>query len=119
MSSGGEWRFRRKDDMVARELRPGVIGAALAAENMTVVRWEFPASTTRTTMHAHPEHEQIGYVISGSLEMQVGDEIYTLHAGDMYRAPRNVPHGNALILSTAVVLDVFSPPRNDYVEPEA
>lgn len=64
-----------------------------------------------------PEHshmnDQVGYVVKGKLEMTVGEETRTLQAGDSYAIPGGVPH-SAVALEDAVVIDVFSPPRNDY-----
>lgn len=62
--------------------------------------------------HSHP-HEQVGYVVEGELAMTIADETYSLRAGDSYLAPANVEHG-AKVVKEAVVIDAFSPPREDY-----
>lgn len=62
--------------------------------------------------HRHP-HEQVGYVVEGELAMTIADETYNLRAGDSYLAPSNVEHG-AKVLKRAIVVDAFSPPREDY-----
>lgn len=64
-------------------------------------------------MHSHP-HEQIGYIVSGVFELTVGDETRTLKAGDTYYAPPGTVHG-AKVLESGKVLDVFCPPREDYL----
>jgi quercetin dioxygenase-like cupin family protein len=64
-------------------------------------------------IHSHP-HEQIGYVVEGQVEMNIGGEKAILHKGDSYCAPSNVPHG-ALILMPTIIIDTFSPPREDYL----
>ena len=46
----------------------------------------------RNPLHAHPNCEEILYVISGSCEHKLGDEMVTLEAGDLIRIPRDVPH---------------------------
>ena len=38
------------------------------------------------------EGEQHGVVIEGELEMQIGDEVITLHAGDSYSFDARIPH---------------------------
>jgi quercetin dioxygenase-like cupin family protein len=35
----------------------------------------------------------MGYVIEGSLDLTLGEATYTLHAGDSFHFPSNVPHG--------------------------
>lgn len=37
--------------------------------------------------------EEMGYVIEGSLDLTLGDTTHTLHAGDSFHFPSNVPHG--------------------------
>ena len=63
--------------------------------------------------HSHP-HEQMGLVLSGTLELTVGGETQPLRAGDAYVAPANVTH-SAVAAERTVVLDVFTPPREDYL----
>ena len=64
--------------------------------------------------HSH-EHEQMGYVISGELEFKIGDEIRICRTGDSYLAPSNILHCvKASENGPAKVLDIFSPPREDY-----
>jgi quercetin dioxygenase-like cupin family protein len=62
--------------------------------------------------HSH-EHEQVGYVVSGRLEFTIGDQIRELGAGDAYLMPSNVVHSTRA-LEDSVVIDVFSPVREDY-----
>jgi quercetin dioxygenase-like cupin family protein len=64
--------------------------------------------------HRHP-HEQMGYVISGVLEFQIGDQKKLCRAGDSYLAPPDVLHQVTVSADgPARVLDVFSPPREEY-----
>lgn len=46
----------------------------------------------RNPLHAHPNCEEILYVVSGSCEHKLGEELVTLNAGDAIRIPREVPH---------------------------
>lgn len=62
--------------------------------------------------HRHPQ-EQVGYVIEGELVMTVGDQTWPLKAGESYLAPANVEHG-AEAVKQVVLIDAFSPPRDDY-----
>ena len=63
--------------------------------------------------HAH-ENEQLGMVLSGSLEFRVGDESCELRPGQTWRIPPNVPHEVTVGPEGAVVIDVFAPPRADW-----
>jgi mannose-6-phosphate isomerase-like protein (cupin superfamily) len=42
--------------------------------------------------HTHTREEEAYYVLSGELEVVVGDRPFILRAGDTLVAPRNIPH---------------------------
>ena len=42
--------------------------------------------------HTHTREDEALFLISGELEATVGDEIFTLKAGETLIAPRNTPH---------------------------
>ena len=42
--------------------------------------------------HTHTLENEALFVLSGELEATVGDELFTLSAGDTLLAPRNIPH---------------------------
>lgn len=65
--------------------------------------------------HHHP-HEQAGYVLEGILRLSVAGETWDLHPGDAYILPGDTPHGAVSGPEGCVVLDVFSPPRQDYLD---
>lgn len=77
---------------------------------LNMVRFEPQTAVPR---HQHP-HEQAGYVLRGSLELAVGDETWTMRPGDGYAIPPNLPHAATAGPDGADVLDIFSPPREDY-----
>jgi quercetin dioxygenase-like cupin family protein len=66
-------------------------------------------------MHHHAE-QQIAIVLTGELELSVGAETRTLHAGDCVVIPPHVPHGGAAGPEGCTVVDVFTPPRAAIVD---
>ena len=42
--------------------------------------------------HTHTREDEAIFVLSGELEASVGDELFTLRAGETLIAPRNIPH---------------------------
>jgi quercetin dioxygenase-like cupin family protein len=64
-------------------------------------------------MHSHP-HEQAGIVVEGEFEFIIGGEKRRVKPGDMYIIPGGVPHSAIGLDKKALVLDIFSPPREDY-----
>jgi quercetin dioxygenase-like cupin family protein len=63
----------------------------------------------------HHEHEQVSYVLSGSLKFEVNGKEIILNAGDVLHIPSNVVH-SAIALEDTLDLDIFSPPRQDWLD---
>jgi quercetin dioxygenase-like cupin family protein len=65
--------------------------------------------------HSH-HNEQITYIISGALKFILGEEgkETIVRTGEVLVIPPHVPH-SALALEDTVDLDVFSPPREDWL----
>ena len=64
-------------------------------------------------LHSHP-HEQGGILLKGKVQLTIGDETRVVEAGSLFIIPPNVPHRAVAVDGPAVVLDVFSPVREDY-----
>jgi quercetin dioxygenase-like cupin family protein len=65
-------------------------------------------------LHQH-YHSQITHVESGKFEVQINGEKKILTSGDAFYIPPNVEHG-AVCLEAGVLIDVFSPMREDFIE---
>jgi len=63
--------------------------------------------------HTHP-HEQTGYLISGRIRLTIDDETFEAAPGDSWSVPGGVTH-RAEILADTVLIEVFSPVREDYL----
>jgi quercetin dioxygenase-like cupin family protein len=50
------------------------------------------ASGMGVPRHMHTREDEAYYVLSGELEVTVGDEAFILRAGDTLIAPRDIPH---------------------------
>jgi quercetin dioxygenase-like cupin family protein len=67
--------------------------------------------------HSH-ENEQVTYVLEGALRFWLGDdqgEQKVVRAGDVLVIPSNLPH-KAVALEDTLDLDVFTPPRQDWLD---
>ena len=71
-----------------REDRP----TAVNTERLVIHTNEYEPGGTSGDGHAHPEQEQAFYILEGDIEVEVGDEIYELGAGDCVLLPRDVFH---------------------------
>jgi len=65
------------------------------------------------TRHSHP-HDQLVYVLTGHLLFECGSEHFEVRAGDNFVVKGGVPH-QASALVESHVLDVFTPPREDFL----
>eukprot|EP01105_Mastigella_eilhardi_P007149 TRINITY_DN18600_c0_g1_i1.p3 TRINITY_DN18600_c0_g1~~TRINITY_DN18600_c0_g1_i1.p3 ORF type:complete len:114 (+),score=36.69 TRINITY_DN18600_c0_g1_i1:43-384(+) len=68
-------------------------------------------------LHKHP-NVQAGYVVSGSVQIVVGEEGHTelkvCGKGDSYALPGNVPH-MATMLADSLIVETFSPARTEWL----
>ena len=78
-------RWSDKEAPNARELR-----RRLEAEGYSVFKWSDPPGTVYRP-HEHAE-DQSHWIISGTLELSVGLEKYTLRAGDRDFLPAHTEH---------------------------
>lgn len=46
----------------------------------------------RNPLHAHPNCEELLYVVSGECDHKLGDDLFHLTPGSVIRIPRGVPH---------------------------
>ena len=96
------------------DLGDGVSRKILASGGaMMTVQFAFEKGAVGTP-HTHP-HEQVGYVLEGSFELTLGSEKTMLEVGDTYYVPSNAVHG-VVALEDGVLLDVFTPQRQDFLE---
>jgi quercetin dioxygenase-like cupin family protein len=65
-------------------------------------------------LHSH-ENEQIAYVLEGALKFQIQGREITVRAGEVLVIPSHVPH-SAEALEDTVDLDIFTPPRADWLQ---
>ncbi|HEY6543116.1 MAG TPA: cupin domain-containing protein [Ktedonobacteraceae bacterium] len=65
--------------------------------------------------HNHP-HEQLGYVLEGSLVLNLAGDERTLQPGEAYAIPGGVTHRAVGGPDGCLVLDAFNPPREEYLE---
>ena len=93
---------------------PGVTRRMLAHDpGVMLCEHRFEADTDLPA-HSHP-HAQITYILSGRLRFGTeGEEAVEMTPGDSVLVPGGVTHF-ARALEPTVVLDVFTPAREDYL----
>ena len=81
-------------------------------DSLMVVKVEFEKGGVGS-LHQH-YHSQITHIESGSFEVEVEGVKKVLNAGDAFHIPSNAMHG-AVCLEAGVLIDVFSPMREDFI----
>jgi quercetin dioxygenase-like cupin family protein len=96
----------------AVEMMPGVTRRTLAQTDDMMLLEIRLAANLDFPVHSHP-HRQVGYVVSGEVVMTIDGQATVCKPGDGYTIPGGVEHGAATNADT-VVIDCFTPPREDY-----
>ena len=113
----GQARIRhfRWDKMEKEEVTEVIHRKVISGERAMVAQI-FLKKGAVVPMHSH-ENEQITYLLEGSLRFHLGEdrEELVLRAGEVLHIPSNVPH-EAEALEDCLDLDVFSPPRQDWLD---
>jgi quercetin dioxygenase-like cupin family protein len=105
--------FCKKDNSGYRKAVPGVWRKTLVYGEKTLLA-EFKLEAGHTVpRHAH-EHEQTGYLISGAIELTIGETTHDVRPGDTWCIPGNVEH-NVMIIADSVLVEAFSPVRKDFL----
>ena len=100
-------------DAAATDLGEGVTRKILASGGgMMTVQFDF-ARGSIGYLHTHP-HEQVGYVAAGSFEITMAGEKTVVGIGDTYYVSPGVEHG-VVALEEGVLIDVFTPQREDFI----
>ena len=101
-----------------QQIWDGIAGRAVHGERLTLGLIAL-APAAVLPEHRH-ENEQLGMVLKGSITFTIGTERQTLGPGGIWRIPSNTAHEAVIGPEGAVVIDVFSPAREDWkVLPEA
>ena len=102
----------KKEDAVKKVFKGVSLDSLAAGEKSQVTKMNYVVGNYAAP-HQHP-HEQSGYVISGKYELTIEKKGYELIAGDSYSIPGNKVH-SFKVLESGEVIDVFTPPREDYL----
>lgn len=109
-----QWVFNLKNESqgLARKLGDGLNTRIFCGDQamLSVVRID---PDTVGKVHSHPQ-EQWGVLLEGACVRIQGDEEVAMEVGDFWRTPGGVAHGIRTGAEGALVLDVFSPPRDEY-----
>lgn len=105
--------FQTINAIKSKEIIPGFIARYVHTEHMTVSYWEIEKDS-ELPEHAHP-HEQISQVMEGRFELTISGEKMVMEPGQVATIPSGATHSGKA-LTRCRVMDIFSPPREDYMQ---
>ena len=105
--------FRKKGSADKKELLEGVHLSTLVHGEKTLMGQFSVAKGSSIPSHSHP-HEQTGFMVSGKLRFTIEDDVMEVAAGDSWCIPGGAEH-SVQALEDTVVIEVFSPVREDYL----
>jgi quercetin dioxygenase-like cupin family protein len=115
MSSEPAVSFFRWTDMPKERVTDQISRRLVTGERMMLAHVYLDKGSV-VPKHSH-ENEQLTYILEGALHFWIGEdqkEEIIVRAGEVLLIPSNVPH-RALALEDTLDVDVFSPPRQDWL----
>ncbi len=116
MESTPQPTLHRWDDMPVDQLSD-TIGRRLITGQDMMLAHVYLKKGAIVPRHQHI-NEQITYILEGALRFQIGEgegKEVIVRAGEVLCIPSNVPHA-AEALEDTLDVDVFSPPRQDWLD---
>ena len=113
MKRGSHYRWAD----IAKERMTDVIERRFVSADRIMLAQVFLKKGALVPTHTH-ESEQVTYIVEGALRLWLGergDQEFTVRAGEVLTIPSNLPH-RAEALEDTLDVDVFSPPRQDWLD---
>lgn len=104
----------KRAEVHASEAFPGLIRRVLANNDKVMLVEHWHTEKAEFPWHSHP-HEQLAYILSGTLIVETEKGQFKVEAGDSFIIPGGVSH-RVIALEEAIALDFFTPTREDYLE---
>lgn len=108
--------LHRWDEIPNEEVADGIWRRFISGDRAMLARLDL-AKGAIVPKHSH-ENEQITYIVQGALRFWMGEDeaaVFDVRAGEVLHIPSNLPH-RVEALEDTVDIDIFSPPRQDWIE---
>ena len=92
----------------------GITRQIVTGDRLMVCRLTLAARTV-TPVHSHV-HEQVTLVVRGRADFFVEGQRRTAEAGDVLLFPSGILHGATMLDEEVELIDIFSPPREDFLQ---
>jgi len=101
------------DSVPVERTGEGIERQMIVGENMTMCRFRF-APFVVTPEHSH-YHEQMTLVVQGRVKFTISGEEHIVSAGTVMHFPPNNRHGATMLDEEVILIDIFSPVREDFL----
>jgi quercetin dioxygenase-like cupin family protein len=101
---------------IEEEAMSSTIGRQLLVGTNLMVARVLLTKGARVPLHSH-HNEQITYILEGALHFSIDNKELIVSAGEVLCIPPHMPH-EAIALEDTVDLDIFTPPRQDWLDKE-
>src|SRR5215471_18688991 len=91
----------------------GIERQMVVGQNLMICRFRFEPYL-ETPQHRHP-HEQMSIVVSGRVRFFMEVEERICSPGDVLHFPSNCLHGATMMDEEVVLIDIFTPLREDFL----
>jgi quercetin dioxygenase-like cupin family protein len=104
--------YRGVSELKPARIWDGVLARALHADRLTIGFVEIDPDVL-VPEHRH-DHEQVGFVLRGSVTMVIAGQSRELRVGETYTIASQVPHSAKAGGDGVSVVDVFAPVREEW-----
>ena len=105
-------RHTRWQDVTLEPMKPLIDRQLIVGDNIMMARVLLKRGAL-VPMHSHL-NEQVTYILEGALKFLIQDKEIVVAAGEVLTIPAGMAH-EAVALEDTVDLDVFTPPRVDWI----
>jgi quercetin dioxygenase-like cupin family protein len=95
------------------QIAEGIERQMFWGDRLMVCRLRFKPHVV-TAVHTHP-HEQITLVERGRVKFFIEGQSRIVSAGEVLVLPSHCEHGATMLDEEVVLIDIFSPPREDFI----
>ena len=96
------------------KIAAGIERQMVVGQNVMMCRFRF-APFVVTAEHSHP-HEQMTLVVQGKVKFFISGEERIVSVGDILHFPPDNRHGATMLDEEVILIDIFSPIREDFLE---
>lgn len=107
------WQHVNWSEIPVEHPAEGIARQMVVGDNLMICRFRFAAHLV-TPEHSHP-HEQMSMVMQGRVRFFVEGQERIASPGDVLHFPSGCRHGATMMDEEVVLIDIFTPIREDFL----